>query len=110
MEIKSAITAFASLSQETRLSVFRRLIKAGETGLSAGALAEDLAVAPPTMSFHLKELTSAGLARFERDGRRIIYYANLDGVRALVDFLVSDCCGQRPELCGPYFTAKTTEV
>ncbi len=102
MEIKDALPAFAALSQESRLDALRRLVTAGPCGLAAGALAEAIGVAPPTMSFHLKELANAGLITSRRDGRHVFYAADYGGIRRIVDFLMADCCQGDPRLCGPY--------
>lgn len=97
MKIESAITALAALAQDTRLSIFRALVRAhspksGEGGLAAGDIAEALGVAPATLSFHLKEMSHAGLVFSRRDGRSIIYKADLGVMRSLTDFLLEDCC------------------
>lgn len=97
MEMESAIAALAALAQDTRLSIFRALVRAhkpasGEGGLAAGELAEALGVAPATLSFHLKEMSHAGLIASRREGRSIIYKADLNAMRALTDFLLEDCC------------------
>ncbi len=102
MEIKTAINAFSALAQETRLSVLKHLVRAGPTGERAGAIAEALAIAPPTLSFHLKELEHAGLILSRKDGRKVIYAADYGGVRGLVNFLLADCCQGDKRLCGPY--------
>lgn len=110
MEIGNAISAFAALSQETRLQALRLLVKKGPGGLSAGALAEALGVSAPTMSFHLKELANAGLVLSRKTGRSVIYAADYGGVRALVDFLLADCCQGDPRLCGPYVIKEKQET
>ena len=97
MEIKTAIEALAALAQETRLEIFRALVRAHsphekDAGLSAGAVAEALGVAAPTLSFHLKELSRAGLVSSRRDGRSIVYTANLGAMSALTNYLIEDCC------------------
>ena len=108
MESKAAISALAALAQETRLAVFRALVRAhsmraDQGGLAAGALAEQLDVPPATLSFHLKEMANAGLVSSRKDGRSVIYKANLAAMRTLTDYLLEDCCGgvcgarQRPE-------------
>ena len=101
MEIKTALSSFSALSQQTRLDVFRLLIKAGADGLLAGELGEQLDVRQNTMSANLSVLLKAGLVRNERQGRTIRYFADFDAVRGLLVFLMEDCCGGRPELCQP---------
>ncbi len=92
MEIKTAVVALAALAQETRLSVYRMLIEAGPEGLAAGRLADSLAVAPATLSFHLKELVHAGLVSAQQDGRYILYSANYEAMNALLAYLTANCC------------------
>jgi len=97
MEIRNAVQALTSLAHSSRLEVFRLLVRSGK--LCAGDLAETLEVAKPTLSFHLKELSRAGLIESERAGRTIYYGVCVAGFRQLVDFLSEDCCQGRPELC-----------
>jgi DNA-binding transcriptional ArsR family regulator len=92
MEILTAVAALSALAQETRLALFRRLVRAGPQGLAAGALARDLDVAAPTLSFHLKELKHAGLVRVERDGRSLRYRPDFAAMNALLRFLTEHCC------------------
>lgn len=101
MDISNALDAFAALSQPTRLDVFRLLVKAGETGMLAGDISETLNVRQNTMSANLSILAQSGLIRNEREGRNIRYFADMDGVRGLLAFLLEDCCGGRPDLCQP---------
>jgi len=101
MESNQVISSFSALSQQTRLDVFRLLIKAGADGLLAGELGELLDVRQNTMSANLTVLLNAGLVRNERQGRTIRYFADFDAVRRLLAFLMEDCCGGRPELCKP---------
>ncbi len=101
MDKDDAIDAFAALSQATRLDVFRLLIKAGEGGMSAGEIGGTLGVRQNTMSTNLAILARSGLIRSEREGRCIRYFADMDGMRGLLAFLMEDCCGGRPELCQP---------
>ena len=102
METEDAAGIFTALAQSSRLAVLRELIKAGPAGRPAGAIAETLAVPAPTMSFHLKELSRAGLVQSRREGRKIYYAADYGGVRELIDFLLADCCQGDKRLCGPY--------
>jgi len=101
MEITSAVAALSALAQESRLSVFRLLVRQGPQGLPAGEIAARLDVPPATMSFHLKELAQAGLIGSRRAGRSIIYALDTGGIRGLMAFLTEDCCQGRPELCLP---------
>lgn len=96
-----AIAALGSLAQDTRLEVFRLLVRHEPTGLAAGEIARRLAVPQNTMSAHLGILARAGLVRAERHSRSIVYRAELDALRALTLFLVKDCCAGRAELCAP---------
>jgi len=99
MESKEALTALGALAQETRLAIFRRLVRAGPKGQSAGVIAEGLGTPAPTLSFHLKELERAGLIQQRRESRNIIYAAHFEGMRELLGFLMKDCCGGNPEIC-----------
>jgi protein-tyrosine-phosphatase/DNA-binding transcriptional ArsR family regulator len=96
METKTAVVALAALAQESRLSVFRLLVEAGPAGVSAGKIAEALGMAPSSLSFHLKELTHAGMASARQEGRFIIYKANFAKAAELVAFLSENCCGGQP--------------
>jgi DNA-binding transcriptional ArsR family regulator len=101
MESKSAVRALAALAQDTRLALFRLLVQAGPKGLPAGEIAERLEVPAPTLSFHLSQLSNAGLVAPLRQGRSIVYSADFEAMQALVDFMTESCCGGRPELCAP---------
>lgn len=96
----AAIDAFAALAQDTRLAVFRLLVAQGPGGLPARAIADNLAVAPSTLSFHLAQLERAGLILSRRVHRQIFYAIHIEGVRRLIDFLTEDCCQGNPALCG----------
>ncbi|HYE51079.1 MAG TPA: metalloregulator ArsR/SmtB family transcription factor [Azospirillaceae bacterium] len=100
MENRIAITAFAALAQETRLTVFRLMVRVGPSGLTAGEIAEQLGVPASTLSFHLGTLERARLLRSWRIQKNIYYATDFDGTRDLIDFLMTDCCGGKPELCG----------
>ncbi|MGH6894791.1 MAG: ArsR/SmtB family transcription factor [Dongiaceae bacterium] len=99
MKVKQVLSAFAALSQETRLDVFRQLVRLAPDNLAAGDLARDLDVPPSTLSSHLAILERAGLVRSERQGRAILYRADLSGARVMLEFLVKDCCRGHPERC-----------
>ncbi|HYH22686.1 MAG TPA: metalloregulator ArsR/SmtB family transcription factor [Azospirillum sp.] len=100
MEQKPAIAALAALAQDSRLEVFRLLVRQGPDGLPAGAIAERLGVQPATLSFHLAQLSHAGLVTSRRQGRSIIYSADVTTMKDLMSFLLHDCCSGHPELCG----------
>ena len=89
----------ATLAQASRLEIFRALVVAGTEGLTPSALSEALGVAPNTLSFHLKELTHAGLVAQERAGRNLIYRAQFDRMNALIGYLTENCC--QGQVCLP---------
>ena len=93
MEIKDATLALSALGQATRLSVFRLLVEAGPEGRMAGDIAEALSLPGATLSFHLKELSAAGLIRGEQLGRCIRYSADFRRMAELIAFLTRNCCG-----------------
>ena len=101
MKEKEAVTALAAIAQESRLRVFRLLVRAGPDGLPAGEIAEDLGIPPATLSFHLNHLSRGGLIEARRSGRSIIYALRAEGIQDLMEFLMGDCCQGRPELCAP---------
>lgn len=105
MDQVKAVTALAALAQDTRLSVFRLLIKAGPDGMIAGALAEAMDVPPSTMSHHLAKLEQAGLATSWRTSRLIHYAADYGGMQALLTFLMADCCQGDPNACADLLSA-----
>ena len=97
MKTNKAVAALAALAQETRLKIFRELVKSHEVegsegGLPVGVLVKKLKVPPPTLSFHLKELNNANLITSRREGRSFIYKANLAMMQSLVGHLLEDCC------------------
>lgn len=99
MEEIDVVASLAALAQSHRLRLFRALVVAGPPGLTAGTLAEQLAVAPTTLSFHLKELSHAQLIAQERDGRFLIYRARFERMSALLEYLTAHCCQGQP--CAP---------
>ena len=116
MNLVNGVEALSALAQDTRLAVFRLLVRdggaagdhavggpaggrAGE-GMCAGVIAARLKVPPATLSFHLAKLEHAGLIKARRKSLNIFYSADRQGIRALLGFLTEDCCQGRPELCG----------
>lgn len=92
MDEKAAVLALAALAQGMRLRVFRALVGVGPQGLTPSALSATLDVPASTLSFHLKELTHAGLVTQERDGRHLIYRPAIDQMNALLAYLTAHCC------------------
>jgi len=110
MDKNDAIGGLSALAQETRLAAFRYLIRHSPEGVNAGEIARHCGVPHNTLSTHLAILTRSGLIEAERQGREVIYRADIAGFRALVEFLARDCCGGRPEICGPVFGKQAVRV
>jgi ArsR family transcriptional regulator, arsenate/arsenite/antimonite-responsive transcriptional repressor len=105
MDQKHAITALAALAQDTRLELFRLLVTCGPEGLPAGVIAERLGVQPSSLSFHLAQLTHAGLITQRRQSRLLIYSAEYGAMNELLAYLTENCCGRGaacvPAVCNP---------
>lgn len=99
MEIREAVAGLGALAQESRLSVFKLLVQAGPAGLAAGEIARLVGLPATTLSFHLSQLSRAGLVSARRAGRLLIYAADYGAAQALVDFLMENCCqgASRPQ-------------
>jgi len=102
METKQVLAALSALAQESRLAVFRLLVQLGPEGMAASKIGEQLGIAPSSLSFHLKELSHAGLIGARQDGRFVIYSADVGAMNGLIGFLTENCCGGVP--CGPTLT------
>ena len=113
MDQKHAIAALAALAQETRLELFRLLVTCGPEGLPAGVIAERLGVQPSSLSFHLAQLTHAGLIAQRRRSRQLIYSAEYAAMNELLAYLTENCCGrgQAASLpgCDPAIVSATGE-
>lgn len=96
-----SLAALSALAQESRLDAFRLLVRAGAEGVLAGEIADRLGARQNTMSANLSILLQAGLIRNRREGRAIRYFADMEGMRGLLGYLMEDCCGGQPELCQP---------
>jgi DNA-binding transcriptional ArsR family regulator len=99
MEMKETVVALGALAQDTRLSIFRLLVRVGPEGIPVGRIGEELQVAPATLSFHLKELYHASLISSRQEGRFIYYSANFERMAALMTFLTQNCCQGMPQEC-----------
>ncbi len=99
MKTTQAVGALSALAQESRLQIFRLLVRKGSVGMAAGDLSEHFSIPPATMSFHLKELSSAGLIISRRESRSIIYSANYDQMQQLMAFLLENCCADNGGKC-----------
>jgi len=92
MEMYEALEAFSSLSQETRLKVFKLLIEYGRDGVIPGQMAEELKIPDNTLSFHLSHMSRARLVTSEKNGRSLTYFANTELIEGLIEFLKENCC------------------
>jgi DNA-binding transcriptional ArsR family regulator len=115
MEKTDVVTALAALAQDNRLDVFRLLVQAGPGGMAAGDIAEQLNIAPNTLTFHFDRLRNAGLISVRRDGRSMIYATRYENMRALLSFLSDNCCKGVAEVrasgsCSPARTVKRKKV
>jgi ArsR family transcriptional regulator len=109
MKTKAAISALAALAQDSRLAVFRLLVQVGPAGMAATKIADQLGLPSSSLSFHLKELTHAGLIIPRAEGRFVIYSADFTTMNGLVAFLTESCCGGNP--CSPVLEqACSTEI
>lgn len=110
MEKSDALSALAALSQENRLDAFRLLMRAGPAGLAAGVVADRLALAPNTLSFHFDRLRIAGLISVRRVGRSLIYTPRYETMNDLLVYLTENCCGgvadHAPAACAPRNSAR----
>lgn len=109
MDTEHALGALSALAQESRLQAFRLLVRRGPEGMAAGDIARALNVPHNTMSSHLAILTRANLVTSRKRGRSIVYAIDFAGTRALLAFLVEDCCGGKPEVCTPLIASALAE-
>lgn len=99
MKSTDVVVALGALAQETRLAIFRALVKRGPEGYTPGDLIEKIAIPAPTLSFHLKELQRAGLVASRREGRFLHYSANFQAMQDLIGFLTEKCCSLSDAEC-----------
>lgn len=96
MESKDVVLALAALAHAARLELFRALVVAGPSGMTPGVMAQGAGLPPATLSFHLKELSHAGLVVAERQGRHLIYRVQFDRMQQVLTYLTQNCCGGTP--------------
>src|ERR1700685_1028744 len=101
MKKPDAVAALAALAQDSRLGVYRLLVRAGPEGMPAGRVAEELDLAPNTLTFHFDRLRDAGLVTVRRDGRSMIYAARFETMNGLLAFLPQNFCQGAAEACAP---------
>lgn len=99
METEAAVAALSALAQHSRLQIFRTLMAAGPAGRAAGAIGSELGINATTLSFHLAQLTHAGLIGATRQGRSLIYHADFAAMNEVIAYLTENCCGGTP--CPP---------
>jgi ArsR family transcriptional regulator, arsenate/arsenite/antimonite-responsive transcriptional repressor len=109
MKTKETVRALAALAQDTRLAVFRLLVQQGPSGMAAGEIAVALEISPATLSFHLKELSHAGLVLSRQEGRFIFYSADFDAMNGLLAFLTENCCAVDCDPCAPAAACKPSQ-
>lgn len=110
MKAENVIEGLAALAQESRLAIFRMLVKRGPEGYTPTQLGEKLNVSSPTLSFHLKELQHAGLVEVRRGGRFLYYRPNFAHMSQLIGFLTENCCVLADKGCGPECGPADAEV
>jgi ArsR family transcriptional regulator, arsenate/arsenite/antimonite-responsive transcriptional repressor len=99
MKTLDVVKALAALAQESRLAIFRLLVKRGPDGFTPGIIGQRLGIPGPTLSFHLKELQNAGLLSVRREGRSLYYAVRFDRMNGLLGFLTDECCSQSDTAC-----------
>ena len=99
MKTNDAVKSLGALAQESRLEIFRLLVRKGAQGMAAGDLSSYFEMPPATMSFHLKELSNAGLINSRRESRSIIYAANYGHMQEVLGFLMENCCAENGGQC-----------
>ncbi len=96
MDSNLVVRALGALAHESRLAIFRTLVVAGPDGIAAGEIAQQVGLAPSSLSFHLKDLSHAGLVSSRQDGRFVFYSADFEAMTGLIGFLTENCCAGAP--------------
>ncbi len=110
MKTNEAVRALGALAQDTRLAVFRLLVQQGPSGLAAGEIAASLDISPATLSFHLKELSHAGLVTSRQESRFIFYSADFAAMNELLAFMTENCCAADRGACSPARACKPVQT
>jgi DNA-binding transcriptional ArsR family regulator len=110
MKLSEVVVGLSALAQESRLALFRLLVKRGPEGYTPGQLTDKLGVPGPTLSFHLKELQRANLIEARREGRFLYYRPNFPRMNQLLGFLTENCCVLADKECGPNCGSPAAEV
>ncbi|KXU94215.1 ArsR family transcriptional regulator [Caballeronia megalochromosomata] len=92
MDSNLVVRALGALAHESRLAIFRTLVVAGPDGMAAGEIAQQVGLAPSSLSFHLKDLSHAGLVSARQEGRFVYYSADFEAMTGLIGFLTENCC------------------
>lgn len=108
MKDQTAVEMLGALAQEHRIRIFRKLVRAGPSGMPSSDIADAVGISPTGASFHLKELERTGLLVATRQGRFIRYAIHVDAMRQLLTYLTEDCCQGQPELCGTTLRSNRT--
>lgn len=109
MEQSALLDQLSALAHEGRLAAYQSILREGEQGITAGRLAEKLAIASNTLSAQLNILSRARLIVSERQGRHIVYRADLDVMRECLLSLIEDCCNGHPEICAPVLSVLVSQ-
>jgi ArsR family transcriptional regulator, arsenate/arsenite/antimonite-responsive transcriptional repressor len=107
MDTQQVVAALGALAHETRLQVFRMLVQRGPDGLPAGVIATELGMPPSSLTFHLQQLTHAGLIIQRRVSRQLIYATDFAAMNGVVAYLTENCCGGSVS-CAPVCQPETT--
>ncbi len=97
MRDKQAANGFSALGNETRLAIFKLLVRAGDKGSATGRLGTELSIPLSTLAHHLDSLSRAGLVTQNKAGREVICTVNYSVLRTLTNYLTENCCEGLPE-------------
>ena len=78
MDSEKLTDIFKALSDSTRMRILQMLDKRSR---SVNEIVDFFALTQPTISRHLKVLKEAGLVNVDRNGQKMIYTLNTDGLK-----------------------------